>query len=142
MPKKRLSDYHAKLRIKKGMEVRREEFLDYMTFEENRPPLFTEIFGPIVGLKEEWKEQGASPEELDMSAFKYRRHALGGVPVSTGYIGGAGEEILEETDEYVIARDARGRTVKLFTQSATLPLPLDYPVADMDDWLQVKPHYE
>ncbi|MFO7945675.1 MAG: uroporphyrinogen decarboxylase family protein [Armatimonadota bacterium] len=142
MPKKRLSDYHAKLRIKKGMQVRREEFLDYMTFEENHRPLFTEIFGPMVGLKDEWKEQGASPEELDMSAFKYRRHALGGVPVSTGYIGGPGEEILEETDEYVIARDARGRTVKLFLQSATLPLPLDYPVADMDDWLQVKPHYE
>lgn len=141
MPKS-LSDYHAKLHIDSGMEVRREEFLDYMTFEENRRPLFTEIFGPMVGLKEEWKEQGATPEELDMSAFRYRRHQLGGIPVSTGYIGGQDEEIIEETDEYVIALDERGRTVKLFPDSASLPLPLDYPVEDMDDWLEVKPHYE
>ena len=139
---KRLSDYHAKLNISRAMEVRREEFLDYMTFEENRRPLFTEIFGPLVGLKDEWKNQGATPEELDLSAFRYRRHALGRVPVSTGYIGGQEEEILEQTDEYVLATDTRGRTVKLFPQSATLPLPLDYPVADMDDWLQVKPHYQ
>jgi len=37
--------------------VGREEYLDYMTFERNERPLFTEIFGPLIGLKEEWEEQ-------------------------------------------------------------------------------------
>ena len=49
-----LGNIHAKLAIKRGMEVRREEYLDYMTFQRLIPPMFTEIFGPIVGLKEEW----------------------------------------------------------------------------------------
>ena len=52
---------HADLAIKKTPTVDREEFLDHMTFASNERPLFTEIFGPIVGLKEEWEEQGATP---------------------------------------------------------------------------------
>lgn len=124
------------------MEVRREEFLDYMTFRENKRPLFTEIFGPLLGLKDEWAAQGASPEELDMSAFKYRRQMTGGVPVNTGFIGGPDEKILEETEEYVIARDHYGRRVKLIKSAATLALPLEYPVKDFDDWRKIKHHYE
>lgn len=124
------------------MEVRREEYLDYMTFQANARPLFTEIFGPLLGLKEEWKAQGASPEELDFSAFRYRRALEGGVPVSTGWIGGNEEEILEETEDHVIARDQMGRRVKLSKKAATIPLPMDYPVKNMDDWRKIKHHYE
>jgi hypothetical protein len=29
-----------------------------MTFEANHSPMFTEIFGPIIGLKDEWRAQG------------------------------------------------------------------------------------
>ena len=142
MPAKSITESHAQLAIKRSMEVRREEFLDYMTFKENRRPLFTEIFGPMVGLKDEWAAQGATPEELDMSAFKYRRHMSGGVPVSTGWVGGPAEQILEETEDHIIGTDRYGRRVKLFKRAATLPLPLDYPVKNMDDWLRVKHHYE
>ncbi len=141
-PRKRtLGEFHAKLAIKRGMEVERTEYLDHMTFQANRRPLFTELFGPIVGLKEEWAEQGASPEELDMSAFRYRRAQSGHVPVSTGWMGGQEEEVLEENEEYLVARDRRGRTVKLFKAAATLPHPLDYPIKTMDDWLRIKHHY-
>ncbi len=142
MSTRRISDLHVALAIARGMEVRREEFLDYMTFQANERPLFTEIFGPIIGLKEEWAAQGATPEELDMSVYRYRRHALGGIPVSTGFIGGMEEQILEETDEHIIARDARGRTVKLCKGAATIALPLDYPVSSFDDWMRAKHHYE
>ena len=133
---------HADLAIRKTPTVRREEYLDYMTFRKNERPLFTEIFGPIVGLKEEWEEQGSTPEELDFSAFKYRCEARGGVPVHTGRMGGYPEEVLEETEEYLLSRDGLGRTMKLSKGVATLPLPLDYPVENMDDWLQIKPWYE
>ena len=64
------------------------------------------------------------------------------MPVSTGWIGGPPEEILEETDEHVVARDGKGRLVKLCKQTATIPLPLEYPVKTMDDWRELKPHYE
>lgn len=132
---------HEDLAIKKTPTVFREEYLDYMTFQQNPRPLFTEIFGPIVGLKEEWLAQGATPEELDFSAFRYRCEARGGVPVNTGPIGGYAPEVLEETGDVIISRDEYGRTMKLNKGVATLPLPLDYPVKTMDDWLRIKPWY-
>ena len=138
----RIGDFHAALAIKRTLDVvPREEYLDYMTFGALIPPLFTEIFGPLPGLREEWAEQGARPDELDFSAFPYRRAEDGWVAVNTRWMGGCREEILEETDEYVIARDRMGRRVKLYHRAASLPLPLEYPVANMDDWLRLKPHY-
>ncbi|HUT60436.1 MAG TPA: uroporphyrinogen decarboxylase family protein [Phycisphaerae bacterium] len=136
-----IRDYHAQVAIKKRMGVRREEYLDYMTFQANARPLFTEIFGPIVGLKEEWAAQGASAAELDFSAFRYRDGEFGTVPVQTNWLGGE-ERILEETDEHVLALDRMGRHVKLFKRAATLPLPLDYPVRTTDDWRRIRHHYE
>ncbi len=133
---------HADLAIKKTPTVGCREYLDYMTFQSRERPLFTEIFGPLIGLKEEWAEQGATPEELDFSAFNYRCEARGDVPVNTGRNGGYPEELIEETEEHKIWRDDLGRTVKLPKGMATLPLPLDYPVKTMNDWLKIKPWYE
>ena len=62
---------HADLAIVRNPDVGREEFLDHMTFQRNDRPLFTELFGPLLGLKEEWEEQGAGPQELDFSVFRY-----------------------------------------------------------------------
>ncbi len=132
---------HQSLAVNLSMNVRREEYLDYMTFQSNERPLFTETFGPMVGLKEEWADQGASPEELDLSAFRYRRPQLAGVPVNLAWMGGPPLVILSDDEECIIARDSMGRNIKLFKNVATLPLPLDYPVRNMDDWLKVKNHY-
>jgi hypothetical protein len=133
---------HADLAIKKIPTVGRCEYLDYMTFRSRARPLFTEIFGPLIGLKEEWEEQGATPAELDFSAFTYRCEARGYVPVNTGCNGGLPEELIEETEEHRIWRDGLGRTMKLPKATATLPLPLDYPVKTMADWLKIKPWYQ
>ena len=133
---------HADLAIRKTPSVGRNEYLDHMTFQSNERPLFTEIFGPLLGLKEEWEEQGASPAELDFSAFTYRCEARAYVPVNTGRNGGYPDELIEETDEHKIWRDGLGRTMKLPKATATLPLPLDFPVKTMDDWLKIKPWYE
>ena len=133
---------HASLAIKVTPTVRREEYLDYMTFQANERPLFTEIFGPLIGLKEEWAAQGATPEEFDLSAYKFRAPMRARIPVNTGWIGGEPEVILEETDDYMITRDRMGRRMKLSKGYATLPLPLDHPVKNMDDWLKLKHHYE
>ena len=132
---------HESLAIKKSMAVRREEYLDHMTFTTNSRPLFTEIFGPLIGLKDEWLVQGATEAELDFSAFSFRCERRGSVPVETGWVGGSEEQVLEETEEYVITRDHMGRRMKLMKSMATLPLPMDYPVQTMDDWQRIKSHY-
>lgn len=132
---------HADLAIRKTPCVGREEYLDHMTFQRNVRPLFTEIFGPIIGLKEEWEQQGATPGELDFSAFPYRCEARGVIPVVTGRCGGYPEVLLDETDEHRTWRDGLGRTMKITKLTSTLPLPQDYPVRNMDDWLKIKPWY-
>jgi len=133
---------HADLAIERRASVAREEYLDHMSFRTNTRPLFTEIFGPIVGLKEEWEEQGASADELSFAAFTYRCEQKARVGVTTGRFGGCEPEILEDTAEFTIHRDELGRTMKMPKGFATLALPLDYPVRTMDDWLQIKPWYE
>lgn len=133
---------HRDLRIRKVPTVSRQDYLDHMTFARNAGPMFTEIFGPLIGLKEEWEEQGATAEELDFSAFRFRCEARGRIPVNTGRMGGYPQETLEETDEHRLVRDGLGRRMLLYKQVATLPLPLDYPVETMDDWLKIKPWYE
>ena len=142
MPRKLKWTRHADLAIVRNCQVSRQEYLDHMTFARNERPLFTEIFGPLLGLKEEWEEQGATPEELDFSVFRYRCPKRGGLPVATGRIGGREPVVLEETEDYVLSRDALGRTMKLSKLAATLPLPQTWPVKTMDDWLKIKPMYE
>lgn len=133
---------HADLAITRRPSVRREEFLDHMTFKTNERPLFTEIFGPIVGLKEEWEAQGATAAELDFSAFRYRCEERAHLPLVTGRLGGHEPVILEDTDEYLITRDELGRTMKMPKGLATLALPQSHPVATMDDWLAIKSWYQ
>jgi uroporphyrinogen-III decarboxylase len=144
MPRKLLWPNHSDLAIKKTPTVWRDEYLDHMTFRRNERPLFTEIFGPLIGLKEEWLEQGATPAELDFSAFRYRCPATGGIPVNTGQVGGLCEaRVLEETDEYVLSRDSLGRTMRLYKGVATIPLPESgHPVKTMDDWRRIRHLYE
>lgn len=133
---------HSDLAIERRACVDRQEYLDYMTFVRNDRPLFTEIFGPLIGLKEEWEQQGASQEELAFSAFEYCCEHRGWLPVHTGWMGGPETRVLQETDEYVISLDHMGRRVKLLKGFATLPLPLDFPVRNMEDWEAVRHHLE
>jgi hypothetical protein len=133
---------HEDLAIKKTPSVSRREYLDFMTFQANERPLFTEIFGPIVGLKEEWEQQGATPEELDLSAYTYRFEDRSNVKVNTGRIIRHQPVVEEETDAHILSRDDLGRQLKLSKGTATIPLPLNFPVKTMDDWLKIKPLYE
>jgi hypothetical protein len=132
---------HSDLGVTRIPTVGREEYLDYMTFRRNARPLFTEIFGPIIGLKEEWEAQGATAAELDFSAFRYRCEKAGGIPVNTGRMGGRPAETIKETDRELIYRDDLGRTMKMIKGVATIALPMDYPVRNMDDWAKIKPLY-
>ncbi len=113
-----------------------------MNFEKTDRQLFVELFGPLVGLEDEWRAQGASEDEVHLKAFGfdtiYRYH----VNVNTGLSGGVKERILEENDDYMIRLDRFGRRVKLCKGVATIPLPLEYPVSDMDSWLKIKEWFE
>jgi len=122
------------------MRWRREEYLDLMTFGAAPRPMFTELFGPLVGLDDEWRAQGASEAEIAMTAFDwdYVPYVFCG-----GYTQAQGPSpvVLEDTAERRVERDFLGRTLLLLKESASIPLPMDFPVQTMDDWLRVKPFF-
>jgi hypothetical protein len=124
------------------MQFSREQYLDWMTF--NAPggrPLFCELFGPLIGLPEEWRAQGASESELDLTAFDWDYVER----VPSGLVTWAVKTppvTIQEDDEVLVQKDYLGRTTQLCKKTATIPLPLDFPVKTMDDWLAHKPKFE
>ncbi len=132
---------HSDLAINRRPVIDRDEYLDHMTFKTNKRPLFTEIFGPIIGLKEEWEAQGATPEELDFSAFNYRAPKIDEIAVNTWRLN-AWSKTISETDTVIRYQDDLGRKLTLEKGFASLPLPQSYPVKTMDDWLAIKPRYQ
>lgn len=123
------------------MQFHREQYLDLMTFGHAERPMFVELFGPLVGLEEEWRAQGASEDEISLVAFDWDYVPVVGCGGHTGPRGRPAVT-LEETDEFLIQRDYLGRTTKLIKRSATIPLPLDFPVKNMDDWRKLKPIFQ
>jgi len=120
----------------------REEYIEHCTFGHTEREMFCELFGPLVGLEEQWKMQGATKEELEMVAFDwdYVKHII--IPAKCNAITGIIPHVIEETPEYTISVDNMGRTAKLCKGSATIPLPQSHPVTCMDDWLKIKHWYK
>jgi len=122
------------------MNWNREQYLDLMTFGAAPRPMFTELFGPLVGLDAEWRAQGASEAEIAMTAFDWDY-----VPTvfCGGYthLQGPPSVVLEDTAERRLERDCLGREMLLLKKTATIPLPMNFPVQNMDDWLRVKPFF-
>lgn len=123
------------------MQFNREEYLELMTFGRVERQMFVELFGPLIGLEEEWRAQGATEDELNMTAFDWDYVPVMDCGGHTGFLGGQEPIVLEETSEYIISRDEMGRTTKMYKQASTIAHPLDFPVKDMDSWLKMKPHF-
>ncbi len=124
------------------MRWTREEYIDYVTFQSNEKRMFVELFGPLIGLEEEWIAQGATEDELNMTAFDWDYVPYINCGAQFDVFNAPKEKVLEETEDYKITLDGLGRKMKLIKFSATIPLPMNYPVKTMDDWLKIKHFYE
>lgn len=123
------------------MRWTREQYIDLMTGNKPERQMFTELFGLLIGLDEEWEKQGAAKNELNLTdfCFDYVPNMQIG---NTGVINKFKEVILSEDENHYIRKDYLGRTVKLDKKTATIPLPQDYPVNNMDSWLKIKHMFE
>ncbi len=110
-----------------------EAYIEQMTFKKFHKPFVAELFGPLIGLDREWKQQGASAEEIGMSAFGFDYVPVHHLPVNSGLLGG-GYTILEDNDEIQISIDRYGRRMKLCKATATIPLPENYPLQNLSAW--------
>ena len=124
------------------MKWTREEYVELMTFGKVERQMFVELVGTLVGLDEEWRKQGASEDEINMIGFDWDYVPVFSCGAKTGLIHGQKPRIIEDTPEYTVSKDALGRTVKLTKGYATIPLPLDFPVKTMDDWLKIKHSFQ
>ena len=82
--------------------------------------------GPIIGLKEQWKEQGATPQELGFPAFAYRCEMWGSIPIQTGHLGGHTPYGIEETEDFTLSRDELEHEIPLLVASGGCVLALDH----------------
>ncbi|MBI2437951.1 MAG: hypothetical protein HYV36_03960 [Lentisphaerae bacterium] len=124
------------------MRFNREQYIALKTFGHVERQMFVELFGPLVGLAQEWRAQGATEEEISLVAFDWDYVPIAYCGGQTGVRGGLETKVIEDTPEYRLEKDCLGRTLKLVKKAATIPLPLDYPVKSMDDWLRLKPMFE
>ena len=124
------------------MRWTREEYLEYVTFKSNKKRMFVELMGPLIGLEDEWRAQKATEDEINLTAFDWDYVPYIDCGASFDVFGAPKEQIFEETKEYLITIDALGRKMKLMKASATIPLPMDYPVKNMDDWIKIKHYYQ
>ncbi len=120
---------------------RREQYIAHCNFEYTGREMFCELFGPLLQLEEEWRRQGATEKEIAMTAFDWDYVLKTYIPVKAGAVTGITPKVLEDTPEKRVTIDAMGRTMLLHKSSATVPLPMDYPVKTMDDWLKIKHWY-
>lgn len=120
----------------------REQYIDLLMFKNSDRQMFVELFGLLIGLEDEWRNQGALDEEINLTAFDFDYIDIANCGGNTGILGGIKPQIVEDNNEYTISIDEYGKTTKLIKGYATIALPLDYPVHDMDSWLKIKHWFE
>ena len=119
----------------------REQYIAHCKHEFTGREMFCELFGPLPMLEEEWRKQGATEKEIGMTAFDWDYVLTTALAGKTGAITGIQPVILEDTPEMTLSIDHMGRHQKLFKKVASIPLPMEYPVKTMEDWLKIKHWY-
>lgn len=122
------------------MRWTRDQYLDLMTFQPHPRPMFVELFGPLVGLEDEWRAQGATDAEINLTAFDFDYVERSAAGIHAG-CRGMPETILEDSPLHQIKIDYLGRRTRLDKRTATIALPETFPVTTMDDWLKLKPRF-
>ncbi|MBQ8952647.1 MAG: hypothetical protein IJ048_00900, partial [Clostridia bacterium] len=120
----------------------REEYIAHMTFQDTGRELFTELFGPLAQLEAEWRAAGVAEDEIDLSAFGWDSVKYVWAGCNTGAVTGIAPRVISDTPEEQILIDSMGRKSRLCKRSATIPLPLEYPVETMEDWQRIRHWYE
>ena len=121
---------------------RREQYLAHCMHEFTGREMFCELFGPLLQLEDEWRRQGATEKEINMTAFDWDYVLKTHLPGNCGAVTDIRPALVSDTPEESITIDHMGRRMKLIKSSANIPLPMDHPVAAMDDWLKIKHWYE
>ena len=120
----------------------RERYIAHSLFEDTGREMFCELFGPLHVTEKEWRAQGASEAEINMTAFDWDYVPTVWLAGDIGARTGIQNSVTVNNDELMTGTDRYGRRFKLVKKTATIPLPLDYPVSCEEDWHSAKRWYE
>ena len=87
----------------------RERYIAHCNFEFTGREMFCELFGPLIGLEEEWQRQGASAKEIALTAFDWDYVLKAPLAGNCEAITGLTPRVLEETPEFTVSVDEMGR---------------------------------
>lgn len=119
------------------MHLHRECYLSHLFRQDSDREIFVELFGPLVGLEGEWRDQGASPDELSLDAFDFDSVEVCHVGV-THPLGNVAPQVLEDTPEFRVEIDHLGRRTRIIKGSSTISLPETFPLEDPEDWPRIR----
>lgn len=117
---------------------KRESFLSHLCFGETDREMVVELFGLLIGTEDHWRAQGASDEEIALSAFAWDQVDTLVIPANRGPLNEFEEQILSDTDTETITRDTYGRTTILPKKVATIALPQNFPLQEPEDWKEIR----
>ncbi len=118
-----------------------KQYIDLMTYQNVTRPMFSELFGPIVGLSDEWRAQGATEDMIKMHGFAFDYvpyYKLG----ELDSIHRPADITIEEDELHYVGIDHYGRRVRMDKRTSTIPLPESYPVETMEDWEKIRHMFE
>ncbi len=119
----------------------RERYIAHSLFEDTGREMFCELFGPLHALEKEWRAAGVPEGEIGMTAFGWDYVPVVWLAGSCEARSGISPVLLSDTEEKTLAIDSMGRHTELIKSTATIPLPLDYPVKEPDDWRKIRHWY-
>ena len=120
------------------MHWHREDYLSHLCFERSPREMVVELFGPLLGTEDRWRQQGATPNEIDLTAFAWDRVRISCIPYDKGPWSGLQEEVLRDNEMEKVVRDIFGRISILPKKTATLSLPQDFPIKEPEDWDRIR----
>ena len=120
---------------------RREEYIAHNLFQYTGKEMFCELFGPLIGLDEEWRSQGASEEEIGLGAFEWDYVLKTQIAAKCGVMNDVQPHTIREDEDYWEGIDEYGRLSRMSKKCATLPLPQSYPVTCGEDWERIRHWY-
>ena len=83
------------------MRWNRKEYLEYVTFKSNKKRMFVELMGPLIGLEDEWRSQGATEDEINLTAFDWDYVVYTNCGASFDVFGTQEEKIFEEPEDVI-----------------------------------------
>jgi hypothetical protein len=127
------------------METIKQKFKSCVTFAPGSKPLISQSKWMMPGVIESWKrDERITEREIEdlflLSDIPSEMSWLTGkkLDVMTDFYPPYPEEVLEETEEYVVRRNSLGGVEKLMKQYAYMPMPIEYPLKNRKDWSAMK----